>query len=78
MVNMNIGSVIILVHDPAISKEPPTLTEVREVISKLKGRMASEICGIPAELLRTGSEWQCTHSSLEGKRVLLGLQQILY
>ncbi|XP_069995842.1 uncharacterized protein [Penaeus vannamei] len=37
-------------------KIPLTLTEVRVVISKLKGTKAAGICNIPAELLKAGVE----------------------
>ncbi|XP_069976414.1 uncharacterized protein [Penaeus vannamei] len=43
------------VPDPPISEDPPTLTEIREVISKLKGGKAAGICDIPAELLKAGA-----------------------
>ncbi|XP_069992460.1 uncharacterized protein [Penaeus vannamei] len=55
-VSLDALDVAIPVLDPPISEDPPTLTEVREKISKLKGGKAAGICDIPAELLKAGSE----------------------
>ncbi|XP_069982160.1 uncharacterized protein [Penaeus vannamei] len=54
-VNLYAGSVEIPLPDPPISEDPPSLTEVRGAISKLKSEAAG-ICGIPAELLKIGGE----------------------
>ena len=54
--SMDVDDVMVPLPDPPISEEPPTLTEVREAISKLKGGKAAGICGIPAELLKSGGE----------------------
>lgn len=42
--------------DPAVIKEPPTLTKIREAVSQLNGGKASAISGISAELLKAGSK----------------------
>ncbi|XP_069975286.1 uncharacterized protein [Penaeus vannamei] len=42
---------------PPISEDPPTLTEVREAISKLKDGKAASIYDIPAELPKAGGEY---------------------
>ena len=55
-VNLDAGSVEIPLPDPPISEDPPSLTEVRGAISKLKSGKAAGICGIPAELLKAGGE----------------------
>ena len=53
---LEVGDVAIPLPDPRISEEPPTLTEVREAISKLKRGKAAGFCGIPAELLKSGGD----------------------
>ena len=55
-VNLDAGSVEIPLPDPPISEDPPSLTEVRGAISKLKSGKAAGICGIQAELLKAGGE----------------------
>ncbi|XP_069995874.1 uncharacterized protein [Penaeus vannamei] len=55
-VKLYAGSVEIPLPDPPISEDPPSLTEVKGVISKLKSREAAGFCGIPAELLKAGGE----------------------
>ncbi|XP_069985570.1 uncharacterized protein [Penaeus vannamei] len=55
-VNLDAGSVEIPLPDPPISEDPPSLTEVKGAISKLKSRETAGICGIPAELLKAGGE----------------------
>lgn len=55
-VNMDVGSVDIPVADTPINEDPYSLTEAGEVISKLKGGKAEDICGIHAELLKAGGE----------------------
>lgn len=42
--------------DLPITEETPTMTEVREAFSKLKGGKAAGICCIPAKLLKAGGE----------------------
>ncbi|XP_069976479.1 uncharacterized protein [Penaeus vannamei] len=54
--SLDVRDVAILVFDPSISEGPPTLNEVREVISKLKGGKTAGICDIPAELLKVEGE----------------------
>ena len=54
--SLDAGDVAVPLPDPQISEEPPTLTEVREAISKLKGGKAAGFCGIPAELLKSGGD----------------------
>ena len=54
--SFEVGDVAIPLPDPRISEESPTLTEVREVISKLKHGKAVGFCGIPADLLKSGSD----------------------
>ncbi|XP_069985521.1 uncharacterized protein [Penaeus vannamei] len=55
-VNFNASSAEIPLPDPTISEDPPSLTEVWMVISKLKSGKAAGNCGIPAELLKAGGE----------------------
>ena len=55
-VSLDASDVSVPVPDPPISEEPPTLTEVRMAISKLKSGKAAGICDIPAELLKAGGE----------------------
>ena len=55
-VNLDAGNVETPLLDPPISEDPPSLTSVREVISKLKSGKAAGVCGIPAELLKAGGE----------------------
>ena len=55
-VNLDAGSAEILLPDPPISEDAPSLTEVRWTISKMKSGKAAGICGIPAELLKAGGE----------------------
>lgn len=55
-VSLDAIGVVISVSDPTISEEPPTLTEVWEAISKLRGGKAMGICRIPAELLKARGE----------------------
>ncbi|XP_069981944.1 uncharacterized protein [Penaeus vannamei] len=55
-VNLYAGSVEIPLPGPPISEDPPSLTEVKGAISKLKSREAAGICGIPTELLKAGGE----------------------
>lgn len=52
-ISLNVSSLAIPVPNSPISEEPPTLTEVREAISKLKGGKEAGICIIPAKLLKT-------------------------
>ena len=54
--SLDAGGVVIPLPDPQISEEPPTLTEVREAVSKLKSGKAAGFCGIPAELLKFGGD----------------------
>ena len=54
--SLEVGDVVIPLPDPQISEEPPSLTEVRVAISKLKGGKAAGFCGIPAELLKFGGD----------------------
>ncbi|XP_069979370.1 uncharacterized protein [Penaeus vannamei] len=42
--------------DLPVSEDPPSLTEVRRAISKLKSGKAAGICGIPADPLKAGGE----------------------
>ncbi|XP_069976237.1 uncharacterized protein, partial [Penaeus vannamei] len=56
IVNLDVISVEILLLDPPISEDPPSLTEVMGAISKLRSGKAAGICGIPAELLKAGGE----------------------
>ena len=42
--------------DPPINEAPPSLDEVREAVSKLKGRKAAGVCNISVELLKAGGE----------------------
>lgn len=42
--------------DTPVSEDPPSLTNVREAISKLMGGRAAGICDNPAELLKAGDE----------------------
>lgn len=72
-ISLNVSSVAIPVPNSPISEEPPTLTEVREAISKLKGGKEAGICIIPAKLLKTvlltyrgiwkrkGDSWNCSN-----------------
>ncbi|XP_069989723.1 uncharacterized protein [Penaeus vannamei] len=55
-VSLDARDVEIPVPDRPMSEDPPTLTEIREPISKLKGGKAAGICNIPAELLEAGGE----------------------
>ena len=55
-VNLDAGNAVVPLPDPPISEDPPSLTEVRGAISKLKSGKAAGICGIPAELLKAGGE----------------------
>ncbi|XP_069975009.1 uncharacterized protein [Penaeus vannamei] len=55
-VDLDVGSVEIPLPDPRISEDPPSLTEVRGAISKLKSGKAAGICVIPAELLKAVGE----------------------
>lgn len=54
--SLNSSDVAILLPDPPITEDPPTLTEVREAISKLKCGKDTGTCDIPAELLKAGDE----------------------
>ena len=45
-----------LVANPPISEAPPSLSEVREAVGRLKCGKAPGICGISAELLKAGGE----------------------
>ncbi|XP_069993541.1 uncharacterized protein [Penaeus vannamei] len=54
-VSLDPSGAAISVQDPLISEEP-TLTEVREAISKLKGGKAASICSISAELVKAREE----------------------
>ena len=45
-----------LVANPLISEAPPSLSEVREAVGRLKCGKAPGICGISAELLKAGGE----------------------
>lgn len=42
--------------DPPIEEVPPSLDEVREVLTRLKGGKASDVCSINAELAKAGGE----------------------
>ncbi|XP_076044798.1 uncharacterized protein LOC143027399 [Oratosquilla oratoria] len=44
------------VPGPPIDKPPPSLTEVKEAVSMLKGGKATGICNISVELLKDGGE----------------------
>ncbi|XP_069993549.1 uncharacterized protein [Penaeus vannamei] len=55
-VNLYAGSAVIPLPDPPISEDPPSLTEVRGAISKLKSGKALGICNTPAELLKAHGE----------------------
>ncbi|XP_069987637.1 uncharacterized protein [Penaeus vannamei] len=55
-VDLDAGSAETQLPDPPISEDPPSLTEVREAIYKLKSGKTAGICDIPAELLTAGSE----------------------
>ncbi|XP_069983535.1 uncharacterized protein [Penaeus vannamei] len=55
-VNLDAQSAETPLPDPPISEDPPSLTEVRGAISKLKSGKAAGICGIPAEQLKAGGE----------------------
>lgn len=55
-VSLDTSGVTIPAQELPISKEHPTLTEVREVISKLKAGKAAGIYSIPAELLLASDE----------------------
>lgn len=55
-VSINVSGVAIHVKNSPISEEPPTLTKVKETISKLKCGNAASIHGILAELLKAGGE----------------------
>lgn len=44
------------VLDPPIITELPALIEFRQVISKMKSGKVLDTCGIPAEMLKVGSE----------------------
>nr|XP_027229530.1 uncharacterized protein LOC113821243 [Penaeus vannamei] len=52
----NYSGIAITMPEAPKSEEPPILTRVREVISKLKGWKAVGICGMLAELLKAGAE----------------------
>ncbi|XP_069975905.1 uncharacterized protein [Penaeus vannamei] len=54
--NLEAVSVETQLPDPPISEDPPSLTEIRRAISKLKTGKAAGICGIPAEMLKAGGE----------------------
>ncbi|XP_069979404.1 uncharacterized protein [Penaeus vannamei] len=54
--NLDAGSAEIPLLDPPISENPPSLTEFRGAISKLKNGKAAGICGIPDKLLKAGGE----------------------
>ncbi|XP_070000240.1 uncharacterized protein [Penaeus vannamei] len=53
---LDVGSAEIPLPDPPISKDSPSLTEVKRAISKLRSGKAAGICGIKAELLMAGGE----------------------
>ncbi|XP_069980167.1 uncharacterized protein [Penaeus vannamei] len=55
-VNLDTGSAVISLPDPSTSEDPPSLTEVRGTVSKLRSGKAAGICGILAELLNAGGE----------------------
>lgn len=55
-VSLDTSGVAIPLPEPPISEEPPTLTEVREDISKLKGGKPIGICSIPANVPKVGDE----------------------
>ena len=54
--DLEVGDVTIPLPDPRTSEESPTLTEVREAISKLKHGKAACFCGIPAEFLKSDGD----------------------
>lgn len=47
-IKLTFQQLVIPILEPLISKDPPTLTEVQEAISKLKGDKVEGICSIPA------------------------------
>ncbi|XP_069990641.1 uncharacterized protein [Penaeus vannamei] len=55
-VNLDAFSSLIQLPDPLNCEDPPSLTEVREVIFMLKRGKAVGICVIPAEMLKVGGE----------------------
>ncbi|KAG2459847.1 VNX1 protein, partial [Polypterus senegalus] len=51
---LDISGSTILEADPPISCEPPSLTEIAQVVNQLRGGKAAGICGIQSELLHAG------------------------
>ncbi|KAG2455769.1 CP062 protein, partial [Polypterus senegalus] len=62
---LNVSGTMVLEDDPPISCEPPSHTEIAQVMNQLRVGKAAGICGMRGELLQAG-----------GKAVLLALQAI--
>ena len=53
---LSLAGVQMAAADPPVVETPPSLTEVREAVSKLKCGKAAGVCNISAEMLKAGGE----------------------
>ena len=53
---LSLAGVQMAAADPPVDEAPPSLTEVREAVSKLKCGKAAGVCNISGELLKAGGE----------------------